>query len=382
MTRVVVIGAGIVGTAAAHRLAAGGAQVTVFDNGAIGGATAAGAGIIATISSRVTDLDVASFRFAAARHYLELVETCTAAGISGHSYAPVGQLSIAFDDAEQAALEVDFDRATELVGRFGPSSVGTPELLTAAEVSRRYPMIAPTRGGLLLPEVARVDGDVMRRSLLQLAVAHRATVVTGTAHPEIHDGRVTAVSSEHGRFEADVVVVAAGAWSGTLIPSLAGIVEPQRGQIVHLHLPGASALPTLDTAAGHYLLTFPGDHVVIGATRETGSGFDAELTAGGVAQVLAQGMSLVPSLAQARWIEARVGLRPASRDGFPILGQAPGVDGLWLATGMGPSGLTLGPYCGSVVAQHVLADHSVPTQATDAEVRAPAIPRAYQPARS
>jgi D-amino-acid dehydrogenase len=84
-------------------------------------------------------------------------------------------------------------------------------------------------------------------------------------------------------------------------------------------------------------------------------------------------MSLVPTLAAATWIETRVGLRPASHDGFPYLGPAPGVDGLWLATGMGPSGLTLGPYCGSVVADQVLARlGGGPT---------PVVPAAFDPAR-
>lgn len=381
-----VVGAGIVGAATAARLAAAGARVTVVDNGAVGGATAAGAGIIATISSTVTDDETAAFRFAAARHYRELVQRCADAGIEGASYRIAGQLTVALRSSERDELQADFDRTTRLVARHGPDSVGQPELLTAGDIASRFPLVGPTFGGFLAPDVAVVDGRAMRDCLLSLAVAAGAEMVSGTAELDVDGsiagpggveaagaGGLAGVRVGQDRFDADAVVLAAGAWSGRLSGTLVRRVEPQRGQIVHLHLPGASALPTLDTFAGHYLLTFPGDRVVIGATRETGSGFDPTLTAGGVAQVLAQGFSLVPALEQARWIEARVGLRPASVDGRPYLGRAPGYDNLYLATGMGPSGLTLGPYCGSVIADTVLAELTGGT--------APTIPASYDPAR-
>lgn len=384
--RVVVVGAGIVGAAAAARLAAAGARVTVVDDRAAGGATAAGAGIVATVSSRATDEETTAFRFAAARHHRELLERCAEAGITGASYRVAGQLTVALAESQVVELQSEFDRTVRLVARHGPDTVGQPELLSPADIVERFPLVGPTFGGVLSPEVAVVDGRAMRNCLLRLAVSAGADVVSGTAdlvgdgsRGDTGDGgrhggcRVSGVRTGSALFDADAVVLAAGAWSGGLTATLAGKVEPQRGQIVHLHLPGASALPTLDTFAGHYLLTFPGDRVVIGATRETGSGFDPTLTAGGVAQVLAQGFSLVPGLARATWLEARVGLRPASTDGLPYLGKAPGHQNLYVATGMGPSGLTLGPYCGSVIADAVLA-------ALTGEP-APPIPASYDPGR-
>ena len=287
---------------------------------------------------------------------------------SGHSYGPVGQLTVALDESEAASLVPDLRRSLELVDRFGPAAVGTPELLSADQVSRRFPLVGKTFGALWLPEVARVDGAAMRDALLSLASARGARTVVGTAVLAVNNGRAVGARVDGHLIEADAVLVAAGAWSSELTAA-AGSVAPQRGQILHLHLPGASALPTLDTYAGHYLLTFPGDRVVIGATRETGSGFVPELTAGGIATVLAQGFSLVPSLRSATWLEARVGLRPLSSDGYPVLGADPTVAGLWLATGMGPTGLTVGPYCGSVIAERILGLDS------------PAVPESYRPGR-
>jgi len=61
-----------------------------------------------------------------------------------------------------------------------------------------------------------------------------------------------------------------------------------------------------------------------------------------------------PGLAGAAMLETRVGLRPLSADGLPVVGPVPGVVGAYVATGHGPSGLTLGPYSAALVTELVL----------------------------
>jgi D-amino-acid dehydrogenase len=152
-------------------------------------------------------------------------------------------------------------------------------------------------------------------------------------------------------------VLAAGAWSKDLGRSL-GLdipVEPQRGQIVHLGLPGVdtSAWPIVLAFRGHYMVPWDDSRVVVGATRETGSGFLPHTTAAGVAEVLGEALRVAPGLAGAEIREIRVGLRPASRDGLPIVGPVPAVANLLLAIGHGAVGLQLGPYSGKVLAEMV-----------------------------
>ncbi len=67
-------------------------------------------------------------------------------------------------------------------------------------------------------------------------------------------------------------------------------------------------------------------------------------------EVLSEALRMAPGLAGATLPEMRVGLRPASPDGLPLLGRAPGFEQVFLAAGHGPSGLQLGPYSGAVVA--------------------------------
>jgi D-amino-acid dehydrogenase len=132
-----------------------------------------------------------------------------------------------------------------------------------------------------------------------------------------------------------------------------------RGQIVHLSVEPAdtSRWPVvLPAGSGHYLLAFDGSRVVAGATREAGAGFGYRVTAAGLAEVLGQALAVAPGLATARYLETRVGFRPMSGDARPLLGPVPGVDGLVIATGLGPTGLTMGPYAGAVAARAALGE--------------------------
>jgi D-amino-acid dehydrogenase len=178
------------------------------------------------------------------------------------------------------------------------------------------------------------------------ADALRIEVGGSGAQVHLHNGTVLAGTD---------VVIAAGAWSAELAGPLGIVlpVEPQRGQIVHLHAPAAvdAQWPIVEGLRGHYILPWPSGRVVCGATRETGSGLDPTLTLTGCEEVLREAHRLAPGLAQARIVEWRVGLRPLSTTGRPLVGSVPGLDNVHLATGHGPNGLLLGPYCGMLLAE-------------------------------
>ena len=170
-------------------------------------------------------------------------------------------------------------------------------------------------------------------------------------------GRVRGVAVGGEELRAGWVVVAAGAWSQALCTPL-GLripVEPQRGQICHLRLAGidTSRWPVIGAFRDHYMVCWPEGHVVVGATRETGAGFRPQTTVRGILEVLGEALRVAPGLREASLAEVRVGLRPASPDGRPLLGPAPGVERLLLATGHGPSGLLLGPLSGRLIAEIV-----------------------------
>jgi len=185
---------------------------------------------------------------------------------------------------------------------------------------------------------------------------------TGTAELVIAGGQARGVRCNGEMIGADAVIVAAGAWAPAIFAPL-GVrlaVEPQRGQIVHLHLPCADtgAWPVVLPFASHYLLAFEASRVVVGATRETGAGFDYRATAAGVAEVLNNALSVAPGLAAAALLETRIGFRPMSPGTRPLLGGVAGIAGLLIGNGMAASGLTLGPAAGKLLAQAALGQET------------------------
>ena len=240
----------------------------------------------------------------------------------------------------------------------GTSGLGEIRRLAPGEPAELFPVLRSDLAGLWAGGVARVDGRRLRNALMGAATGHGASRRSGSAALTTAGPTVTGVTVNGERLGADAVVVAAGAWSAALCQPL-GValpVFPQRGQILHVDLPGrdTEAWPVIRTLGEHYVLAFPGGRVVAGATRESDAGFDYRVTVGGVRKIVGDALGVAPGLAAGTVAEVRVGFRPLTPDGLPVLGGVDGVAGLVVATGLGPVGLTLGPYVGAVAADLAL----------------------------
>jgi D-amino-acid dehydrogenase len=198
----------------------------------------------------------------------------------------------------------------------------------------------------------------MADAMLRAAVRLGATYMPDLARPVINRGRATGIEVGSNIHAADAVVLATGVWPVGEDTKPPGGAVLQRGQILHLRLPGlqTGSWPVVLPLNGYYLLTFDDSRIVVGATREEGTGFDLRITAAGVAEVLAAGLTAAPGLANATIIETRVGLRPMAPVRRPVLGEAPDVERLFIGNGLGASGLTMGPYAGSLLANLVLGN--------------------------
>ena len=351
--KVVVIGAGILGASTAYHLAREGCDVALVDRADEGRATAAGAGIVCPWGSQVEDAAAYALLAGGARYYPHLVAMLAEDGERDLGYARVGGLYVPSDPGELDAVE----------RRARARAVGAPEAGRIERISPEdgralFPPLRPGRPGLFVSGGARVDGRRLAAALRRAAAKRRARLVNGSAELVLRGNRVTGVRVEDEAIDADAVVVAAGAWAPKLLEP-AGVrlaVAPQRGQIVHLRLPGTDTAgwPVLLPLSSYYLLAFEDSRVVVGATRETGSGFDHRLTAAGVAEVLDAGLAVAPGLASWTLHEIRIGFRPLAHDDRPKLGAVPGVDKLFVGNGLGPSGLTMGPYSGALLANLTL----------------------------
>ena len=355
----IMVGGGVVGASAAYHLVRFGARTLLVDRRHEGRATDAGAGILSTAEDLDDSDPYDRFAAYAARYYPKLVRQLEAEGGGDTGYGECGSLTVAVGEDELRAFErvragIFGDRAS-----VGACRAGDYADLSSERARDLFPPLAQVLGAIHCARGARVDGRLLASALLRAAKA-RGLEVRDAAVDDIivRDLATRGVSIEDEIVPAGHVVLAAGAWSNELGRRI-GVrvpVEPQRGQIVHLDLGGVDTgvWPIVMAFRGHYMVPWPDGRVVVGATRESGSGFAPRTTIAGVMEVLREALRVAPGLREASIREIRVGLRPASADGLPILGPVPSVANLMLATGHGSIGLQLGPYSGNVIAEQIV----------------------------
>ena len=354
-----VVGGGILGTATAYHLLGAGARTLLIDRADLGRATDAGAGILSPETNSRDPETWFELAVAAAAYYPGLIDRLRGEQPHETGYVRCGQLVVAVSEDEIAP----FERARSLIfARQRRRGLPRPQDLhevTAAEAWDLFPALAPVHGAIYSRSAARVDGRLLNRALRAAAEARGLVVREGGVDRLVVDRDMVGGVVVGGEIiSAGAVAIAGGAWSETFGGQL-GItipVAPQRGQIIHLGLRGTDTnrWPMVSAFHHHYLVAWPDSRVVAGATRETGSGFAPHTTSAGVREVLTEALRVAPGLAAAEIREIRVGLRPLATDGLPVLGAVPGMRGVFLVTGHGPSGLTLGPYNAKLVAAAML----------------------------
>jgi glycine oxidase len=354
MPTVAIIGAGAIGLAIAWRLAARGASVAVFDKGAAGaGASHAAAGMLAACCEAEPGEDalVTLGRASQARWPGFAAELERASGIDV-GLRPEGTLVLALTADDQARLGHQLEFQHQL---------GLPlQWISAAETRRREPHLAgKLAGAVLSPQDTQVDNRKLTTALRVAAEAAGASINEHRAVSAIwsHAGRVRGIVLADGsEIAADIVVLAAGAWSREitgLAPELRPPVRPIKGQMLALRMnPATPLLNHVVWAPGAYLVPRRDGRLLVGATVEE-KGYDASLTAGGILTLLEAAWRAVPAVEELPIEEMWVGHRPGSRDDAPILGPAP-LEGLIYATGHHRNGILLTPITADAIAQLAL----------------------------
>jgi len=362
---VVVVGGGLIGLGIAWRAAGRGLRVEVVDPEPGSGASYAAAGMLAPVTEvHYNEGPLLSLNLASSISYPDFVAAVEEASGLGVGYRQLGTLAVALDGDDLAALVelYDFQRSLGL----------TVERLTGRECRRLEPLLAVgARGGLLVAGDHQVDNRRLTAALLRAAgragVAFRAEPVVSIA---VEGGRATGVRTAAGvRVAAGHVVLAAGCWSGSiegLPPELVPPVRPVKGQTVRLRVPPGYApflqrnVRGLVKGAQVYLVPRADGELVIGATQEE-MGFDAQVTAGGVYELLRDARELVPAITELPLTETHAGLRPGTPDNAPLLGPS-ALPGLVLATGHHRNGVLLTPVTADVIAAY-LAEGTLPAVA-------------------
>lgn len=355
MNKFIIIGAGILGATTAYQLAKTGVEVVIIDREDNGQATDAAAGIICPWLSQRRNKAWYQLAKGGARIYPELIEALAADGETNTGYRRTGAISIHNDEKKLIAMK---ERA--LKRREKAPEIGKVSLLNQQQTKASFPPLAEGYHAVHVSGAARVDGRKLRNALLCAAEKHGAMIINGSATLLQENTRIVGVSVNNEKIMADSVIATSGAWMNELFQPLhlQFDVSAQKAQIMHLHLPNQQTAnwPVVMPPNNQYMLTFDGGRIVIGATHEDHVGFDYRITAGAQQEILSKALAIAPGLEVSTILETRVGFRPFTPGFLPVIGPLPGYQGLFLANGLGASGLTMGPYIGTELAKLALGE--------------------------
>lgn len=348
---VLFVGGGVIGLSAAWRLARAGAAVTVIDAGFDGRASWAAAGMLTPVTEAYWGEDaLLALTVGSMARWPSFATDLEHA--TGHDIGLEldGVLAVGLDTDDVAVI----DDLHSLHLDHGLASTR----LRSRECREHEPLLSPqVRGGLFAPNDGAVDP---RRLVDALDVACRdAGVDLRTGHVErfaLDGDRVTGVVMGDEMLSAGTSVLAAGSWSSLLdaVPGAVDVpVRPVYGEVIRLrertpdHTP-SHTIRAVVRGQHVYIVTRRSGEIVVGATSLE-RGYETRVTANGTYELLRDALSIVPSLAEAEFVEVIAGLRPGTPDNAPLVGHA-GVDGLIVATGHYRNGILLTPITADAVA--------------------------------
>lgn len=353
------VGGGIIGCSIAYYLSLGGARVTVLErNQLASGASGVAAGMLAPqVEAPFADAFFELALTGRSEHGPLAEQLMQDVGLDVE-YRKTGILRVARTEAERTDLQrvLAWQTARGLAA----------EWVESAELGKLEPLLKGVAGrllagGLWLPDEAQVRSPRLVHAMATAALRRGTQFLEGAwvADLSLRGDRVSGVTTRsEGLIEADTVVLAAGVSSPDIVRHL-GLdipVAPVKGQILSLR--GADRSPRQVIWSGEcYLLPRPDGEIVLGATEEEGN-YDARPTLAGVNRLSEAALEVVPAAGSLIIDGIWAGLRPAAPDRFPIVGWAPQVERLFLATAHYRHGVLLGPLTGRRVADHIL--HGTP----------------------
>ncbi|HXC24375.1 MAG TPA: FAD-dependent oxidoreductase [Gemmatimonadaceae bacterium] len=332
-----VVGAGVIALTAAVELADRGVRVCLIGTAHRGEASSAAAGILAP--STEAGLGQAHAFAVASRdrypEYLAMLEARTGIPVPLNR---LGILEIAFTEEELELID-------------GAAAMASLRL-DAGEVGDLEPAIGHTVGGVLHPHDGALDPLLLLDALRLLVSRHPNVTVYSENVREFRAGMdgCQVVTDQENRYQAPVVVLAAGAWT----PCIAGLprtlqIEPVRGQLVAF---GGTLLRHVIYSAQGYVVPKSDGHTLVGSTMEH-VGFVPETTEEGILAVRGIGERICPVLKTTPMSAAWAGLRPVTPDLLPMLGADPDFPNVVYACGHSRNGILMAPATAEVVADVV-----------------------------
>ncbi len=338
-----VIGGGIIGLLTARELVMSGQSVTILERNPGAGLESswAGGGILSPLypwryPEAVTDLSVIGHN-----EYPKLAADLYQATGIDPEYIRSGHLVLDTEEYEQARLwamefskKILLDSKVKFLSRIGGEEIA----LIEPELSENFPT------ALWLPLIGQVRNPRLVKALIKDLILKGAKIKTRTSVDRINSeaGKVTSVETSDGKWSADNFLVAAGAWSASLLKQtgLSLDVEPVRGQMI-LFKTEPDRLRRITMNNGKYLIPRRDGHILAGSTLEY-VGFNKETTDSAYQELWRAAVNMVPFLKTTPVVKQWAGLRPGSTNAIPTIDRHPELENLVICSGHFRNGVILG----------------------------------------
>ena len=356
---VVVVGAGVIGTAVAYYLGIEGAKVILLERDAVGtGSSAHGTGSISLLGTEFSPGPSFHAGLESYRMFADLVPALDEKSGMDLMYQRPPSLRLALEEDEEQLIKESMAWQQESLPL---------KWIDGEEVRRIEPRLSPNiRGAVYEDESAQLDSYQLTLAMARAAELSGALVKIGQATGlDTHQGRVVGVHSTGGDLSCGTVVLAMGAWSAECAHWLdfPVPVRPLKGERLLLQYDGAP-LPVLISSPkrGHMISRLDG-LLSVGSTggrdydRQElflGVEFDRNPSEAAKVELLQRAIDVFPGLDSAKLVKQLAGSRPLSSDRIPLIGPVPGWQGVMLATGHGTKGIHLAPLTGKAIADHIL----------------------------
>lgn len=350
--RIIIVGGGLAGLGIGRELVQAGRETVVLERDRAGrGASWRAAGMLAPDAEiEFEEQELYQLNRESRRRwptFAEEIETETGQSID---YRTEGTLLVADDRDSAEALRRRY--------AFQQEQGLDVDWLTGDEALEIEPFLAPRLSAAVWsPSDHQVDNRRLVEALRASFEHHGGTLREHAAVLAVEpDDETPAVVTEDGeRFEGSTVVIAAGAWSRQIDGLPAAVqppVRPVKGQMIELRIERPFGLEHVVRGPDAYLVPKSDGRLLVGATSEE-RGFDTEVTAGGIYDLLEGAWEVVPGIYDLPLTDTWVGLRPGSRDHKPLLGRTD-APGIVLATGQYRHGVLLTPVIAQEIARLLL----------------------------
>ncbi len=263
-----------------------------------------------------------------------------------------GTLYLAFTDGDVTVIGERF--------KWQQNAGFSVEHLSAEEARRAEPFVSQfVREALFFPGDWQVENRKLIAALKRYAEINGIKIFEKTQVEKliIENNCVVGAKTNAGIVDADMTVVATGAWTSLIKLGDADMpvkIEPVRGQIVAFQAAKRLFQHVICNRRG-YVVPRRDGRILAGSTSEN-VGFDKSVTGSAFLSLKEMACEISTSITELATADRWAGLRPYASDGLPVLGSIGGIDGLFMATGHYRNGILLAPLTAKIVVEKLVND--------------------------